>query len=94
MGIDWVRVFNGLFRLLDESGTPTYYSGGRFISKVREVDPLFPDYTQYMDERRRTNKNSSGKGGDRQRAVDIRESDRVNQAALEDLISAQPLRYA
>lgn len=58
-GIDWVRAFNGLFQILDQLGTPTYYSGGRFISKVREVDPLFPDYTQFIDERRRTNKSTS-----------------------------------
>jgi len=59
MGIAWVRTFNGLFQLIDQSGTPTYYSGGRFISKVREVDPLFPDYNQFIDERRRTNKSTT-----------------------------------
>ena len=57
--MDWVRAFNGLFRILDQSGMPTYYSGGRFLSKVREIDPYFPDYKQFIDERKRTNRSIS-----------------------------------
>lgn len=55
---EWVRAFNALFTILDQSG-PTYYSGGRFLSRVREVDPYFPDYKQFIDERNRASKSTS-----------------------------------
>ncbi len=57
--IDWVRAYNRLFELIGTDGTPTYYSGGTFISKVREIDPYFPNYTQYMDARRNSTKSTS-----------------------------------
>jgi len=93
-GIDWVRTFNGLFRILDESGTPTYYSGGRFISKVREIDPLFPDYTQFIDERRRTNKNTSRRVYfyDILRELDEDRRIRILHRILDDIEPHQPTR--
>lgn len=51
MAINWVRIYNRLFNLIDRHGE-SYFSAGRFIQKVREVDPYFPNYKQYMDERR------------------------------------------
>lgn len=94
MGIDWVRRFNGLFQLLDEAGAPTYYSGGRFISKVREVDPLFPDYTQYIDERKRTSKSTSRRVYyyDILRDFDEDRRLRIIQRILDDVEPHQPAR--
>ncbi len=93
-GIDWVRAFNGLFQILDQLGTPTYYSGGRFISKVREVDPLFPDYTQFIDERRRTNKSTSRRNYyyDILRDFDEDRRIRVLHLILDDIEQHQPTR--
>jgi len=93
-GMDWVRVFNGLFQILDESGSSTYYSGGRFISKVREVDPLFPDYTQYIEERRRTNKNTSRRiyFYDILRDFDEDRRIRILHRILDDIEQHQPAR--
>ncbi len=50
MTINWVRVYHRLFEIINTAGD-TYFSGGRFISKVREVDPYFPNYQQYMADR-------------------------------------------
>jgi hypothetical protein len=58
MTIHWAPIYNRLFELIDRKGE-SYFSGGRFIGKVREVDPYFPSYKQYMDERRATAKSTS-----------------------------------
>lgn len=56
--MNWTRIFNRLFEIIDEDG-PTYFSGGRFLTTVREVDPYFSDYSQYIEERRKQNKSST-----------------------------------
>lgn len=39
----------------------TYYSGGRFIALVREVDQDFLDYRKYLDQRQKEGKSTSRK---------------------------------
>jgi len=56
--VNWQRVFNRLFEIIDSRSDP-YFSGGSFIGAVREVDPYFPNYTQYIDNRRREGKSTS-----------------------------------
>lgn len=58
--MNWVRIFNRLFEIINSEGD-LYFSGGRYISKVREIDPYFSDYTQYIEERRCLNKSTSRK---------------------------------
>jgi hypothetical protein len=61
MEINWVRIFNQLFELINQEG-PGYFSGGRYISKVREViDPYFPDYQQYINSRKQSGRSTSRK---------------------------------
>jgi hypothetical protein len=60
MDINWARIFNRLFEIIN-SDDNAYFSGGRFISKVREVDPYFPDYSRYIEERRASGKSTSRK---------------------------------
>jgi len=60
MDVNWVRIFNRLFEIIN-SDDEAYFSGGRFISKVREVDPYFPDYARYMEERRASGRSTSRK---------------------------------
>jgi hypothetical protein len=50
--MNWAVIFNRLFELIDQDGTQNYFSGGRFIRKVREIDPYFPTYQQFIDQRR------------------------------------------
>jgi hypothetical protein len=63
MPVNWTRVFNRLWEVINPSDqtAPTYFSGGRFIGVVRNVDPYFPDYTQYIEQRKSTNKRTSRK---------------------------------
>src|SRR5205823_10262163 len=61
MAANWVTVFNRLFEIIDQKGTPSYFSGARFIERVRTIDPYFPEYHQYLDERHRTGKSTSRK---------------------------------
>ena len=63
MVANWARVFNRLWEIINppDQTAPTYFSGGRFIGVVREIDPYFPDYTQYIEERKAANKRTSRK---------------------------------
>ena len=58
--MNWVRVFNRLFQIIDKQGD-TYFSGSRFISKVREIDPYFQNYSQYNEHRNQQRKSTSRK---------------------------------
>lgn len=60
MATNWVTVFNRLFEIINEKGD-CYFSGSRFIGKVRELDPYFPDYQQFIAERNRMGKSTSRK---------------------------------
>jgi hypothetical protein len=60
MAVNWVTIFNRLFEIINQRGD-CYFSGGRFLDKVREIDPYFPDYQQYIAERNRTGKSTSRK---------------------------------
>lgn len=60
MKASWVVLFNRLFEIIDQRGE-CYFSGPRFISKVREIDPYFPDYHQYISDRNKTGKSTSRK---------------------------------
>lgn len=53
MKANWVSVYNRLFEIIDQHGE-TYFSGPRFLSKVKEIDPYFPDYSQYIPSRNRS----------------------------------------
>lgn len=93
-GTDWVRAFNALFGILDQSGGPTYYSGGMFISKVREVDPYFPDYKQFIDERNRSGKSTSRRSYyyDILRDFDENRRVRILHLILDDVEAHEPTR--
>lgn len=58
--MNWVRVFNRLFTIINIEGN-TYFSGSRFISKVREIDPHFANYSQYIEQRNKEGKSTSRK---------------------------------
>ena len=60
MKVSWVVIFNRLFEAINQPGD-CYFSGPRFISKVREIDPYFPDYHQFLNDRNKTGKSSSRK---------------------------------
>lgn len=60
MTIHWKSIYNCLFDLIDREGD-SYFSGGRFIEKVCTVDPGFPTYSQYIEERRTSGKSTSRK---------------------------------
>lgn len=58
--MNWVRIFNRLFTIINIEGD-TYFSGSRFISKVREIDPYFANYNQYIEQRNKEGKSTSRK---------------------------------
>lgn len=60
MKVSWVVIFNRLFEVINQPGD-CYFSGPRFISKVREIDSYFPDYHQFLNDRNKTGKSSSRK---------------------------------
>lgn len=58
--IDWARVFNRLFEIIDEP-SPLYFGGPRFIDTIKKIDPYFPDYGQYIEQRRQSKKTTTRK---------------------------------
>jgi hypothetical protein len=50
METNWVRIYNMLFEIVNHG--ETNYSGPKFIVVVREVDPYFPEYNQFMAKKR------------------------------------------
>lgn len=58
--MNWTRIFNRLFDLINvDRNHPAYFSGRRFIDKVREIDQYHPDYYQYIELRRDEDKSTS-----------------------------------
>ncbi|MCD4692531.1 MAG: hypothetical protein K8R79_06440 [Calditrichales bacterium] len=51
--MNWIRIFNRLFEIINPNDTshPNYFSGSRFIEFVREIDPYFPTYSQFIEQR-------------------------------------------
>ncbi|HMG15154.1 MAG TPA: toll/interleukin-1 receptor domain-containing protein, partial [Saprospiraceae bacterium] len=62
ISMNWIEIYNRLFELINVQGdTATYYSGPRFIDTVREFDPYFPDYNQFLNKRNQEGKSTSRK---------------------------------
>lgn len=60
--MNWIEIYNRLFELINNQGdTATYFTGPRFINTVREFEPYFPDYTQFIEQRNREGKSTSRK---------------------------------
>lgn len=61
MELNWVREYNKLFEAINEQGSQSYFSGGRFIGIIKEFDPTFMDYNQYISYRQEKGLNTSRK---------------------------------
>ncbi len=62
ISMNWIEIYNRLFELINNQGdTATYYSGPKFINTVREFEPYFPDYTQFIEKRNLEGKSTSRK---------------------------------
>lgn len=60
--MNWIEIYNRLFEIINNQGdTATYFSGPRFINTVREFEPYFPDYNQFIEQRNREGKSTSRK---------------------------------
>jgi hypothetical protein len=58
--LNWNGIYSRVFALIDNQGNGAYFSGGRFILKLREVvDPYFPAYNELIEDRRRRGKSTS-----------------------------------
>lgn len=89
--MNWVRIFNRIFQIIDTKGD-TYFSGGKFISKVREVDPYFPNYNQYIEQRHQQGKSTSRKDYYYDILLGFDESNRLRiiQAILDEVKGFEP----
>ncbi len=59
--MQWISAYNRLFNILNRTETPAYHSGSEFIKVVQNFDRGLPDYSLYIEERRRLNKSTSRK---------------------------------
>jgi hypothetical protein len=59
---NWIEIYNRLFEVINNQGdTATYFSGPRFIDTVRQYEPYFPDYSQFINQRNIEGKSTSRK---------------------------------
>lgn len=57
-----IRIYNLLFPLINKNTEdPDYFSGPRFIDKIKEFDPAHPTYRQYIDSMRERGEQKSRK---------------------------------
>src|SRR5690625_167621 len=60
MTVNWVGAYNRVFEIIDRREPEgCYFSGPRFIDKVRELDPYFPNYKQYLNDRQTSGSSTS-----------------------------------
>lgn len=60
--MNWIEIYNRLFELINNQGDPaTYFSGPRFIDTVRQYEPYFPDYAQFINQRNIEGKSTTRK---------------------------------
>ena len=58
MALDWLAIWKRTFKLIDTPGE-SYYSGSRFIKAVQEIDPYFPNYTEYIELRQKAGQSTT-----------------------------------
>lgn len=56
--LNWSGIYNRLFVLIDQQND-AYHSGGRFIRKLREVDPYGPGYNDVIEQQKRSGRSTS-----------------------------------
>jgi hypothetical protein len=56
--LNWSAIWNRVFKLIDVPGD-SYHSGSRFIKAVQEVDPYFPNYGEYIEQRRKADQSTT-----------------------------------
>jgi hypothetical protein len=56
--LNWSGIYNRLFALIDQQNE-AYHSGGRFIGKIREVDPYGPAYNEVIAQQKRAGRSTS-----------------------------------
>jgi len=76
MALNWSAIWKRVFKLIDADGTPSYYSGSRFIRAIQEIDPYFPDYNEYMRERSRSEQSTTRRYYYEDIFMGLKESDR------------------
>ena len=93
--MNWVRVFNRLFTIINIEGD-TYFSGSRFISKVREIDPYFANYSQYIEQRNKEGKSTSRKDYYYDILIDFDDQNRLRliNTILNDVQTFEPEKAA
>jgi hypothetical protein len=74
--MNWIEISNRVFEIINESG-PNYFSGPRFIGIVKEIKSYFPDYGNYIEQRRQENKSTSRKDYFRDILMSFDEDERI-----------------
>jgi hypothetical protein len=58
MALNWLSIWRRTFKLIDAPGE-SYYSGSRFIRAVQDIDPYFPGYTEYIEQRQKAGQSTT-----------------------------------
>lgn len=60
--MNWIEIYNRFFEIINnQSDTATYFSGPRFIDTVKNFEPYFPNYQQFIEQRNEEGKSTTRK---------------------------------
>lgn len=77
--MNWIEIYNRLFELINnQNDQSTYFSGNRFIQTLKEFDPYYPDYYQYIELRNSEGKSTSRKIYYYDILMELQESTRID----------------
>lgn len=90
--INWTRVFNRYFKLINNQGTPEYVSGSKFLDMAREANDNLPGYSAYIDQLNAKGKSTSRKDYYLDVLNQMTEDERhvFYEAAISELEKTQP----
>jgi hypothetical protein len=91
MALDWSAIWRRVFKLIDTEGD-SYYKGSKFIGAVQELDPYFPGYNDYMQERSRLDQSTTRRDWYKDIFFGLGESDRFKLVTniLNEVQSSNP----
>lgn len=77
MKINWIKSYNRLFEIINQSDKDCYYSGSRFLDEIREINFSVPSYKVYIENRQSVQKSTSRKDFFYDLVMEQNEKDRI-----------------
>ncbi len=78
MKINWIKLYNRLFEIINQSGKDCYYTGSRFLDEIRTINYSVPSYSAYIENRKKEQVSTSRRDYFYELVMEQNEKDRIN----------------